>query len=87
MTTMFKNHEAIQSLRGNYGDAGFTILKAPVQYTERGGYLTSFEGKDVGGRRLSHAWYMKANKMCEQNYLNLFNPNWKSFTWSDVWNQ
>ena len=47
MTTMFKNHEAIQSLRGNYGDAGFTILKAPVQYTERGGYLTSFEGKDV----------------------------------------
>ena len=47
MTTMFKNHEAIQSLRGNYGDAGFSILKAPVQYTERGGYLTSFEGKDV----------------------------------------
>ena len=47
MTTMFKNHKAIQSLRGNYGDAGFTILKAPVQYTERGGYLTSFEGKDV----------------------------------------
>lgn len=47
MTTMFKNHEAIQSLRGNYGDAGFTILKAPVQYTERGGYLASFEGKDV----------------------------------------
>ena len=47
MTTMFKNHEAIQALRGSYGDAGFTILKAPVQYTERGGYLTSFEGKDV----------------------------------------
>ena len=47
MTTMFKNHEAIQSLRGNYGDAEFTIQKAPVQYTERGGYLTSFEGKDV----------------------------------------
>ena len=47
----------------------------------------SFEGKDVGARRLSHPWYMKANKMCEQNYLNLFNPNWKSFTWSDVWNQ
>ena len=47
----------------------------------------SFDGKDIGSRRLSHSWYMKANKMCEQNYLNLFNPNWKSFTWEDVWNQ
>ena len=47
MQTMYKNHEAIQSLRGNYGDAGFRILKAPVQYTEQCGYLTSFEGKNV----------------------------------------
>jgi len=41
--------------------------------------------KDVGNARLSHDWYMIANKMCEQNYLNLFNPNYKSFTWKDVW--
>ena len=27
MQTMYKNHEAIQSLRGNYGEAGFDILK------------------------------------------------------------
>ena len=41
--------------------------------------------KDPGGKRLTHDWYMKANKMCEKNYLNLFNPNYKSFNWEDVW--
>ena len=41
--------------------------------------------KDPGGKRLTHDWYMKANKMCEQNYINLFNPNYKSYTWEDVW--
>ncbi len=42
--------------------------------------------KDPGGKRLTHSWYKKANQMCEQNYINLFNPNYKSFTWEDVWN-
>ena len=41
--------------------------------------------KDPGGKRLTHDWYMKANKMCEQNYINLFNPKYKSYTWNDVW--
>jgi len=36
-------------------------------------------------KRRSNEWYNKANHMCEQNYLNLFNPNYKSFTWTDVW--
>jgi hypothetical protein len=22
--------------------------------------------------------------MCEQNYINLFNPNYKSYSWQDV---
>ncbi len=43
--------------------------------------------KDQGGKRLTHSWYMKANKMCEQNYINLFNPHYKSYTWKDVWKQ
>tara|TARA_R110000824_G_scaffold204469_4_gene389183 strand:- start:84 stop:1037 length:954 start_codon:yes stop_codon:yes gene_type:complete len=43
--------------------------------------------KDQGAKRLTHDWYMKANKMCEQNYINLFNPNYKSYTWDDVWKQ
>ena len=38
-----------------------------------------------GAQRAVHEWYKKANRMCEQNYQNLFNPNWKSFTWEDVW--
>ena len=43
------------------------------------------EAKDPGKKRKTHDWYMKANRMCEQNYHNLFNPNYKSFTWDDVW--
>lgn len=43
-------------------------------------------GKEIGGARLTHPWYMVANKMCEQNYLNLFNPSYKAFTWENVWN-
>ena len=46
----------------------------------------NIEKKEVGAARLTHDWYMIANKMCEQNYLNLFNPNFKSFTWKEVWN-
>ena len=45
----------------------------------------SLDKKDPGQKRGAHAWYKKANKMCEQNYLNLFNPNFKSYTWEDVW--
>ena len=40
---------------------------------------------DMGALRKSHSWYLKANKMCEQNCYNLFNPEYKSFTWKNVW--
>ena len=45
------------------------------------------ERKDgtMNEKRRSNDWYTKANKMCEQNYINLFNPNYKSYTWKDVW--
>ena len=45
------------------------------------------ERKDgtMNEKRRSNDWYVKANKMCKQNYINLFNPNYKSFTWEDVW--
>jgi len=36
-------------------------------------------------KRRSNDWYTKSNKMSEQNCYNLFNPNYKSFTWEDVW--
>ena len=48
-------------------------------------YIKGEVGKSIGQLRNSNDWYNKANKMCEQNYHNLFNPNWKSFTWEDVW--
>jgi hypothetical protein len=48
----------------------------------------SGERKDgtMNEKRRSNEWYIKANKMSEQNYINLFNPNYKSYTWKDVWN-
>ena len=44
------------------------------------------ERKDgtMNEKRRSNDWYIKANKMCEQNYINLFNPNYKSFNWKDI---
>ena len=41
------------------------------------------EGRDVGAKRLTHEWYMKANKMCEHNAYNIFNQS-KTYTWKDV---
>ena len=43
-----------------------------------------FDPKDPGGMRRTNKWYTLANKMCEENYHNLFNPNYKSYTWQDV---
>tara|TARA_Y100001937_G_scaffold127029_1_gene197902 strand:+ start:520 stop:1473 length:954 start_codon:yes stop_codon:yes gene_type:complete len=43
------------------------------------------EDGTMNEKRRSNDWYVKANKMCEQNYTNMFNPNYKSFTWEDVW--
>ena len=45
------------------------------------------ERKDgtMNEKRRSNNWYVKANAMSEQNYVNLFNPNYKSCTWEDVW--
>ena len=53
------------------------------KHPEKRKYIKGEEGP-TGGRR-SHEWYMKANRLCEQNYHNLFNPNYKSYTWEDVW--
>ena len=51
-------------------------------------YIKGEEGiekTNTGAQRAVHGWYSKANKMCEQNYINMFNPNYKSYTWEDVW--
>ena len=51
-------------------------------------YVKGEEGidkTDTGALRRAHDWYAKANKMCEQNCYNLFNPEHRAFTWKDVW--
>jgi hypothetical protein len=42
---------------------------------------------DIGKLRKSHWWYEKANRYSEMNAYNLFNPNFKFKTWSDVFNE
>lgn len=48
-------------------------------------YVLGEEGNTMNRRRRSNEWYVNANKMCEQNCYNIFNPQYKSFTWNDVW--
>jgi len=51
-------------------------------------YIKGEEGidkTDTGALRRAHDWYAKANKMCEENCYNIFNPNYKSKGWKDVW--
>jgi hypothetical protein len=43
-----------------------------------------FEAKDIDSKRKSHNWYKLANEYCRSNSNNLFNPNYKSYTWKDV---
>jgi hypothetical protein len=45
-----------------------------------------YENNDIDAKRKLHAWYSKANKLCSDNCYNLFNANFKSYTWQDVWN-
>ena len=54
-------------------------------HPEKRNYVKGETGETLNGLRRSNKWYVNANKMCEQNYLNMFNPNYKSFTWKDVW--
>ncbi len=48
-------------------------------------YIKDETGSTMNKKRRSNEWYVKANKMCEENYINLFNPNYKSWTWDDVY--
>jgi len=59
------------------------------KHPKKRSYIKGEEGIDktnTGALRKAHSWYEKANKMSEQNCYNLFNPNYKSFTWKDVFN-
>lgn len=47
-------------------------------------YIKDETGDTIGEKRKSQNWYTPANKLCEQNCHNLFNPAHKAFTWEDV---
>jgi len=47
-------------------------------------WVAGEEGDTMNKRRRSNNWYVKANKLSEENCYNLFNPNYKSFSWKDV---
>jgi len=55
------------------------------KHKDKRNYIAGETGNTVGQKRNSNKWYTVANQMCEQNIYNMFNPNYKSFTWDDVW--
>jgi hypothetical protein len=44
----------------------------------------NLDATNPGAQRGVHPWYTLANKMCEENCYSLFNPNFNSHTWEDV---
>lgn len=48
-------------------------------------YVKGESGETMNQKRRSNDWYVKANKYSEENCYNLFNTNYKSKTWKDVW--
>jgi len=54
------------------------------KHSKKRNYIVGETGNTVGQKRNSNNWYTIANQMCEQNYQNMFNPSYKSYTWDDV---
>jgi hypothetical protein len=50
-------------------------------------YIKGETGDTMNKKRRSNGWYIKANKYSEQNCYNLFNPEYKSKNWVDVWQE
>lgn len=57
------------------------------KHKDKRNYIAGETGETVGQKRNSNKWYTVANRMCEQNVYNIFKPNYKSYTWNDVWTQ
>lgn len=55
------------------------------KHKDKRNYIAGETGETVGQKRNSNKWYTVANRMCEQNVYSIFNPNYKAFTWEDVW--
>jgi len=54
-------------------------------HPEKRNYIEGESGDTMNQKRRSNDWYVKANKYSEENCYNIFNPNYKSKGWQDVW--
>jgi len=76
-----------QKVLGNIPQYHFKniLLVHNRKHKDKRNHIINETGNTVGQKRNSNKWYILANQMCEQNVYNMFNPNYKSLTWEDVW--
>jgi hypothetical protein len=56
------------------------------KHSEKRKYILGEGVEDyIDNQRKLNSWYNKANEFCKINNQNLFNPNFKFYTWNDVW--
>ncbi len=77
-----------QKILGNIPQYHFKniLLVHNRKHPNKRNYVLGEKDQYLDNQRKSNKWYNIANKMCSQNNNNLFNSNYKSFTWNDVWN-
>lgn len=76
-----------QKLLGNIPQYHFKniLMVHNRKHKDKRNYIIGEVGNTIGQKRNSNKWYTIANQMCEQNVYNMFNPDYKSYTWNDVW--
>jgi len=76
-----------QKLLGNIPQYHFKniLLVHNRKHKDKRNFIAGEVGNTIGQKRNSNKWYTIANQMCEQNVYNMFNPDYKSYTWNDVW--
>jgi len=76
-----------QKVLGNISQYHFKniLLVHNRKHKNKRNYIVGETGATVGQKRNSNKWYTIANQMCERNVYNMFNPNYKSLSWEDVW--
>lgn len=77
-----------QKILGNIPQYHFKniLLVHNRKHPQKRNYVKGEKGTYLDDQRKSNNWYNKANQMCSQNNANLFNSQYKSFTWKDIWN-
>lgn len=78
-----------QKILGNIPQYHFQNILAVHnrKHPKKRSYIQGEEGIDktnTGLLREVHNWYTPANKACEENCYNIFNPKHKSKTWKDI---